>query len=84
MLSGEGVLIDDEGEHVLAPGDCVAFPKGERNGHHVVNRSAADCTFLCMSGGEDAGGEYPDIDMKFTAQGYVHKDGTPYPAKRIK
>src|SRR6187402_3708890 len=39
MLSGAAVLIDDDGEHGLAPGDCVAFPKGERNGHHLINRS---------------------------------------------
>ena len=84
MLSGAAVLIDEDGEHELAPGDCAAFPKGERNGHHVVNRGQADCTFLCMSAGADAGGEYPDIDMRFTPAGYVHKDGTPYPTKRIK
>jgi uncharacterized cupin superfamily protein len=84
MLSGAAVLIDDAGEHALAPGDCVAFPKGDRNGHHVVNRSEADCTFLCMSGGADAGGEYPDIDMLFTAGGYTRKDGTPYPSRRVK
>ncbi len=84
MLSGTAVLIEDEGEQPLAPGDCVAWPKGVRNGHHVVNRSDTDCTFVAMSGGEDAGGEYSDIDMRFTAGGYVHKDGTPYPAKRLK
>ncbi|HWI85041.1 MAG TPA: cupin domain-containing protein [Sphingomonas sp.] len=84
MLSGAAVLIDDAGEHDLAPGDCVAFPKGERNGHHLVNRSDADCTFLAMSGGEDAGGEYSDIDMLFTPGGYTRKDGTPYPVTRIK
>jgi len=83
MLSGTAILIEDDGEQPLAPGDCVAWPKGVRNGHHVINRSDADCTFLCMSAGEDKGGEYSDIDMKFTAQGYVHKDGTPYPAERI-
>ena len=84
MLSGAAVLIDDDGEHDLAPGDCVSFPKGERNGHHVVNRADVDCTMICMSGGEDAGGEYSDIDMRFTAEGYVHKDGTPYPTERVK
>ena len=68
----------------LAPGDCVAFPKGEANGHHVVNRSTVDCTFLAMSGGADAGGEYSDIDMLFTAGGYTRKDGTPYPSRRVK
>lgn len=30
------------------------------------------------------GGDYPDIDMRFTAEGtYVHKDGRPYEAKRV-
>jgi uncharacterized cupin superfamily protein len=84
MVSGAAVLIDDDGEHALTPGDCVAWPKGERNGHHLINRSEADCTFVCMSGGEDAGGEYSDIDMRFTVDGYIRKDGTPYPAKRIR
>ena len=84
MLSGSAILIDDQGEHDLAPGDCVAFPKGEANGHHVVNRSNVDCTFLAMSGGADEGGAYSDIDMLFTANGYTRKDGTPYPSQRAK
>jgi len=83
MLSGEAVLIEDEGETVLRPGDCAAWPAGARNGHHLVNRSDADCTFLCMSAGDrTAGGAYSDIDMVFTEQGYLHRDGTPYPARR--
>jgi uncharacterized cupin superfamily protein len=84
MLSGEATLIDDAGEHDLVAGDCVAFPKGEANGHHVVNRSSRDCMFLAMSGGADEGGVYPDIDMLFTPDGYIHKDGTPYPSRRAK
>ena len=84
MLSGEAVLIDDAGETPLVAGDCVAFPKGDRNGHHLVNRSGSDCTFLAFSAGEDAGGEYSDIDMVFTPRGYLHKDGTPYETKRLK
>lgn len=83
MLSGEAVLIEDAGETVLRPGDCAAWPAGVRNGHHLVNRSDADCTFLCMSAGDrTAGGAYSDIDMVFTEQGYLHRDGTPYPARR--
>jgi uncharacterized cupin superfamily protein len=31
----------------------------------------------------DTGGGYSDIDMLFTPDGYFHKDGTPYPTKRI-
>jgi uncharacterized cupin superfamily protein len=83
MLSGEGVLVDDEGEHILRPGDCAAFPMGDRNGHHVQNRSGRDCVFVVVGAGKDEGGDYPDIDMSFTPEGtYVHKDGRPYDAKR--
>jgi len=84
MISGEAVLVDDAGEHVLRPGDCAAFPKNDRNGHHLQNRSEADCAFVVVSAGEQAGGDYPDIDMRFTPEGtYVHNDGTPYEARRV-
>src|SRR6187402_3817364 len=39
MLEGEAVLVEDEGETRLRPGDCAAFPKGVPNGHQLVNRS---------------------------------------------
>jgi uncharacterized cupin superfamily protein len=84
MIAGEAVLIEDGGETVLRAGDVVAWAKGVANGHHLVNRSDADCVFVAISGGEDAGGSYSDIDMRFSPDGYVHKDGTPYPATRIK
>lgn len=84
MLAGEAVLVDDAGETTLRPGDCVAFPKGEPNGHHLQNRGGADCVFLAFSAGSrEGGGEYPDIDMRFRPQGYFHKDGTPYETKRL-
>lgn len=84
MLAGEAVLIDDDGEHVLRAGDVAAFPAGEANGHHLVNRSDADCVFVAVGAGDrDAGGGYADIDMLFTKQGYTHKDGTPYPTRRL-
>jgi len=79
MVAGEGILVDDEGEHVLRPGDCAAFPKNDGNGHHVQNRSGADCVFVVIGAGTPEGGDYPDIDMRFTADGgYVHKDGRGY------
>jgi uncharacterized cupin superfamily protein len=83
MLSGQAVMVDDEGEHLLIPGDCAAFPKGDRNGHHLQNRSIEDCAFIVVGAGIPLGGDYPDIDMRFTAEGYVHDDGTPYPARRV-
>ena len=83
MLAGEAVLVDDDGEHILRAGDCAAFPMGEPNGHHVQNRREEDCVFVVIGVGTNTGGDYPDIDMRFTADGgYVHNDGTAYEAKR--
>ena len=84
MLSGEAVLVDDDGEQVLRPGDCAAFPMNDGNGHHLQNRSEEDCVFVVVGAGENKGGDYSDIDMRFTADdGYVHKDGRPYEARRV-
>jgi uncharacterized cupin superfamily protein len=79
MLSGHAVLIEDDGETELKMGDIVAWPKGVRNGHHLINRSSEPCSFVCVSAGTNSGGGYSDIDMMFTADNrYVHKDGTAY------
>jgi uncharacterized cupin superfamily protein len=84
IVAGEAVLVDDAGEHVLHAGDCAAFPKNDGNGHHLQNRSDQPCTFVVVSAGKQEGGDYPDIDMRFTAEGtYVHNDGTPCDAKRV-
>ena len=79
MLSGEAVLVEDEGRTVLRPGDCAAFPAGAKNGHHLRNESDKDCVFVVVGSGAGGAGGYSDIDMLFTADNrYVHKDGTPY------
>ena len=79
MISGEAVLVEDEGRSVLRPGDIAAWPKGTGNGHHLGNESDEDCSFVVVGGGTNTGGGYSDIDMLFTADDrYVHKDGTPY------
>jgi uncharacterized cupin superfamily protein len=82
MLSGRAVLVEDEGETEVGPGDVLAWPKGVHNGHHLINRGPEPCSFVCVSAGKNSGGGYSDIDMLFTADGkYVHKDGTPYPER---
>lgn len=79
MLTGRAVLIEDDGESELVPGDIAAWPKGVRNGHHLINRSSEPCSFVCVSAGTEAGGAYSDIDMMWTTEGgFTHKDGTPY------
>lgn len=84
MIAGEAVLVEDGGEKLLRAGDCAAFPAGVQNGHHLQNRSAADCVFVAIGVGEDIGGRYADIDMDFGPTGYTRKDGTPYDSVRIK
>lgn len=80
MLSGEAVLVEDDGRTVLRPGDLAAWAKGTGIGHHLINESDEDCTFLAFGGGTNTGGGYSDIDMVFTTEGtYARKDGTPYP-----
>ena len=83
MLSGEAVLVEDGGETVLRAGDVAIWPKGVHNGHCLQNRSDKDCSMICVSAGDAEAdrGEYPDIDLKFAPEGYLHKDGTPYPPK---
>jgi uncharacterized cupin superfamily protein len=80
VVAGEVVLITDAGEEVLRAGDCAAFPAGDGDGHHLVNRSGADAMLLeigTRSGGDSA--VYPDIDLLLDARhGYVHKDGRRY------
>ena len=78
MVAGEAVLVEDEGRTLLKPGDVCAWPKGVANGHHLINESDADCVFVAISGGPDTTGWYSDIDMWWTPEGYLHRDGTPY------
>ena len=82
VVEGEVVLVTDEGEQVLRPGDCAGFPAGVANGHHLQNRSDRDALLLEVGSrrpGED-GGHYPDIDLVLDvgATQYRHRDGTPY------
>ncbi|WP_037501992.1 cupin domain-containing protein [Sphingomonas jaspsi] len=84
MISGEAVLVEDGGETLLRAGDVAAWKAGATDGHHMINRGQDDCVFIAISAGNRAGGgSYSDIDMKFEDAGYFHKDGTPYPAKRL-
>jgi uncharacterized cupin superfamily protein len=81
VLEGELVLIEDDGETVLRPGDCAAFGKGTGNGHHMINRSSTTAVYLEVGTRSRADvTTCSDIDMMSTnAEGrFLHKDGTPY------
>jgi uncharacterized cupin superfamily protein len=48
VLTGEATVIEDDGAHLLLPGDAACWPAGTANAHHVVNRSAAPCSYLIV------------------------------------
>ncbi len=81
VVSGEVVLITDDGEEVLHAGDSAGFKAGEPNGHHLINRSAAPATVLEVGTRRPGGAvDYPDCDMTIPegAKGIFHRDGRPY------
>jgi uncharacterized cupin superfamily protein len=81
VLEGEVVLVTEGREETLGPGDCAGFKAGDPNGHHLQNRSAAPALILEVGTRrtEEDVAEYPDIDLRYsTAEGDMHKDGTPY------
>ena len=63
MLSGEAVLVDEDGEHAMRVGDVAAFAKNDGNGHVLQNRSDADCVFVAVGRPARSDCHYPDIDM---------------------
>ena len=77
MLAGEAILIEDEGETVMRPGDIAAFPRGVPNGHHLVNRSNGDCVFVAIGKPSTTDCHYPDIDLHLdgSSSRFVRKDG---------
>ena len=78
ILSGEAVLIENEGETLMRAGDCAAFPKGVANGHHLVNRGERPCTFIAIGKTATSDCHYPDIDMHLDAASgtFTRKDGS--------
>lgn len=83
ILEGEVTLVTDEGEELLKAGDCAGFKAGDRDGHHLQNRSEREVVLLEMGSRRrgEGGVDYPDIDMEFPkgAKGFQHRDGRPYP-----
>jgi uncharacterized cupin superfamily protein len=76
MVSGTAVLIEDDGETVMHPGDVATFAKGVANGHHLVNRSDSAVVFLAVGTDRPDTDEchYPDADQFWSgATGYVRK-----------
>lgn len=83
VTEGECVMVQDEGEVLMRPGDCAAFPAGSPNGHHFINRSDRVAKFLVV--GSKAPHEvatYSDHDLILEiGQGkarFTYKDGSDF------
>lgn len=87
ILAGECTLVQDAGETVMRPGDCAAFPAGDPDGHHFINKSGAEARFLAIgSRMNPEKATYSDVDLEVELKDgkarFTHKDGSPYPGER--
>ncbi|MDE2385325.1 MAG: cupin domain-containing protein [Alphaproteobacteria bacterium] len=83
VVSGELVLADDTGEHLLQPGMCAGFKAGNGNGHCLKNLTDKPAQYLevgTRSNHEVAW--YSDIDLKVELKdrkaSYTRKDGSAF------
>ena len=78
MLAGEAVLVENAGRTLLRAGDSAAFPKGEADGHHLLNESGEDCVFIAVGRPPLAACHYSDIDLLWSGGRYRRRDGSLY------
>ncbi|HVF15632.1 MAG TPA: cupin domain-containing protein [Steroidobacteraceae bacterium] len=81
VVSGEVVLVTDQGEELLHAGDSAGFSASDPNGHHLQNRSQHDAVLLEVgSRRTDDAAFYSDIDMHLPAgsETFTRRDGSPF------
>ena len=83
VLTGEVVLVTNDGEQTLGPGMCAGYAAGNKDAHHFINRSSDAATYLEI--GNRAEGDnafYPDDDLRWVEDENgvfaAHKDGRRY------
>jgi uncharacterized cupin superfamily protein len=87
VTEGECTLVQDAGETVMRAGDCAAFPAGDPDGHHFINRTDTIARFLVV--GSKAPREvatYSDIDLRVEMENgharFTYKDETDFAGPR--
>jgi len=83
VLSGEVVLVSEDGEELLRTGDAAGFKAGDADGHCLQNRSDAEALILEIgTRAADDVGHFSDIDLVAPAGGrpavFTRRDGSPY------
>ena len=84
VLEGELVLIEDNGETLLRPGDCAGFKAGVPNGHQLVNnRNATPSISKSARGRRPSARTIPMSTSSWSgtsaACASLHRSGEPYP-----
>jgi len=83
VLTGEVVLVTNDGEQTLGPGMCAGYAAGNKDAHHFINRSASAATYLEIGNRADGDNAfYPDDDLMWVEDESgvhaAHKDGRRY------
>jgi uncharacterized cupin superfamily protein len=83
LLEGELVLIENDGETVLKPGDAAGFKAGSGVAHKLANRGNRDAVYFEVgSRAQSERVHYPDVDLVMErdekGRRYTHKNGEPY------
>jgi uncharacterized cupin superfamily protein len=88
VVSGQVTIIENDGPHVLLPGDAACWPAGVPNAHHVVNQSAEPCSYLIV--GTRVSHDvchYPDTGRTLFTEGetwrFVDADGAEIKAGKV-
>ncbi|WP_109468578.1 cupin domain-containing protein [Albibacillus kandeliae] len=83
VTQGALILVMDDGETEMLPGDCAAFPAGVADGHCLINRTESVASFLVV--GSRAPSEvatYPDMNIKVESEAgrsrFLNADGTDF------
>lgn len=84
VVSGAITLVTNDGRRTLTAGMMAAFPRGDDDGHHLLNLSAEPATYLEIgTRAPDDDVTYPDIDMVGEKRDgryrFLRKTGEPYP-----
>ena len=48
VVSGSVTVVENDGPHVLQPGDVACWPAGQPNAHRVLNESDQPCSYLIV------------------------------------
>lgn len=83
VLEGEAVMLTDDGETTMRPGDMVGFPARFENGHCFINRSSAPAVLLAVGTRQDDDEtHYSDVDLFAKREddggGFVSRAGERY------